>query len=440
MIEAIIIFGMFIGLIIGLATGHPLAFVLGGLGVIAGVFGWGPQVFDIFSNSIFGTMSNYTLVAIPLFTLMANFLSSSRVADGLFEYMRYLLGPLRGGVALTVIVVSTIFAATTGIVGASIVTMGVLGMPVLLKYGYDKRLASGVVAAGGTLGILIPPSIMLIVLGAQAQVSVGKLFLSSIVPGLMLAGAYCVYVLIACWKNPDWGPAVSKEEMKDMPMRKVIIGSLVNLVPPMILIFAVLGTIFTGVATPTESAGVGAFLSLMMAIAYKRFTWKMLADAVYDTAKITAMALVIIVGATAFTSIFLALDGDTLIQNFVMDLGLSKWGVFIAMMLISFILGMFIDWIGIVMIIMPIFLPLLELYDFDLIWVVTVFAVLLQTSFLTPPFGFALFYLKGIVPPEVKMTDIYKGIVPFVIIMLIVTTLITVFPDIVMWLPNMSKL
>ncbi|WP_394139044.1 TRAP transporter large permease [Cytobacillus oceanisediminis] len=440
MIEAIIIFSMFIGLIIGLATGHPLAFVLGGLGVIAGVFGWGPQVFDIFSNSIFGTMSNYTLVAIPLFTLMANFLSSSRVADGLFEYMRYLLGPLRGGVALTVIVVSTIFAATTGIVGASIVTMGVLGMPVLLKYGYDKRLASGVVAAGGTLGILIPPSIMLIVLGAQAQVSVGKLFLSSIVPGLMLAGAYCVYVLIACWKNPDWGPAVSKEEMKDMPMRKVIIGSLVNLVPPMILIIAVLGTIFTGVATPTESAGVGAFLSLMMAIAYKRFTWKMLADAVYDTAKITAMALVIIVGATAFTSIFLALDGDTLIQNFVMDLGLSKWGVFIAMMLISFILGMFIDWIGIVMIIMPIFLPLLELYDFDLIWVVTVFAVLLQTSFLTPPFGFALFYLKGIVPPEVKMTDIYKGIIPFVIIMLIVTTLITVFPDIVMWLPNMSKL
>ncbi|MBT2690640.1 TRAP transporter large permease subunit [Bacillus sp. ISL-47] len=440
MIEAIIIFSMFIGLIIGLATGHPLAFVLGGLGVIAGVFGWGPQVFDIFSNSIFGTMSNYTLVAIPLFTLMANFLSSSRVADGLFEYMRYLLGPLRGGVALTVIVVSTIFAATTGIVGASIVTMGVLGMPVLLKYGYDKRLASGVVAAGGTLGILIPPSIMLIVLGAQAQVSVGKLFLSSIVPGLMLAGAYCVYVLIACWKNPDWGPAVSKEEMKDMPMRKVIIGSLVNLVPPMILIFAVLGTIFTGVATPTESAGVGAFLSLMMAIAYKRFTWKMLADAVYDTAKITAMALVIIVGATAFTSIFLALDGDTLIQNFVVDLGLSKWGVFIAMMLISFILGMFIDWIGIVMIIMPIFLPLLELYNFDLIWVVTVFAVLLQTSFLTPPFGFALFYLKGIVPPEVKMTDIYKGIIPFVIIMLIVTTLITVFPDIVMWLPNMSKL
>jgi tripartite ATP-independent transporter DctM subunit len=440
MIEAIIVICMFIGLVIGLATGHPLAFVLGGIGVIAGILGWGPQVFDIFSNSIFGTMSNYTLVAIPLFTLMANLLSASKVADGLFEYMRYLLGPLRGGVALAVILVSTIFAATTGIVGASIVTMGVLGMPVLLKYGYNKQLASGVVAAGGTLGILIPPSIMLIVLGAQAQISVGKLFLSSVVPGLVLAGAYCIYVLIICWKNPDWGPAVSKEEAREMPFRKVLVGSLINLVPPLILIIAVLGTIFTGTATPTESAGVGAMLSLVMTIVYRRFSWKMLADAVYETARITAMALIIIVGATAFTSIFLALNGDTLIQNFVLDLGLSKWGVFFVMMLISFVLGMFIDWIGIVMIIMPIFLPLLQFYEFDLLWVVTVFAVLLQTSFLTPPFGFALFYLKGIVPPEVKMSDIYKGIVPFVIIMLIVVVLITIFPEIVLWLPNQSNI
>jgi len=440
MIEILIISFMFIGLVIGLATGHPLAFVLGGIGVIAGLVGWGPQVFDIFANSIFGTMSNYTLVAIPLFTLMANLLSASRVADGLFEYMRYLLGPVRGGVALTVILVSTVFAATTGIVGASIVTMGVLGIPVLMKYGYNKQLTTGVVAAGGTLGILIPPSIMLIVLGAQAQVSVGKLFLAAIVPGLLLAAAYCIYVLIVCWKNPDWGPAVSKEEMKDMPFRKVIIGSLINLVPPMILIFSVLGTIFTGIATPTESAGVGAFLALLMTIFYRRFSWKMLADAVYDTAKITTMALIIIVGAAAFTSMFLALNGDTLIQNLVQSMGLSKWGVFIAMMVIAFVLGMFIDWIGIIMIILPIFLPLIQLYDFDVLWLMTVLAVLLQTSFLTPPFGFALFYLKGIVPPEIKMSDIYRGIVPFVIIMVIVTAIITIFPEIVLWLPNMSKI
>lgn len=440
MIEIMIILFMFVGLVIGLATGHPLSFVLGGLGVIAGVIGWGPEVFKIFSNNIYATMTNYTMVAIPLFTLMANFLSASKVADGLFEYMRYLMGPLRGGVALAVILVSTVFAATTGIVGASIVTMGVLGIPVLLKYGYNKELTAGVVASGGTLGILIPPSIMLIVLGAQAQISVGKLFLSSIIPGLMLAGAYCIYVLIVCWKFPHWGPALTKEEAQAMPIGKRITGSLVNLVPPLILILAVLGTIFTGTATPTESAGVGAFLALIMTIFYRKFSWRMLAQSVYETAKITAMVLIIVVGASAFTSIFLALNGDTLIQNIVQSIGLEKWGVFVTMMVISFILGMFIDWIGVVMIVLPIFLPLLELYQFDLIWLITVFAVLLQTSFLTPPFGFALFYLKGIVPPEMKMGHIYRGIVPFVVIMLIVVTIITIFPNLVLWLPNMSNI
>ncbi|MET3504559.1 TRAP transporter large permease [Halalkalibacter oceani] len=438
MIEVIILICMFVGLIIGLATGHQLAFVLGGVGVIAGVIGWGPNVFNVFTNTTYGHMTNYSLVAIPLFTLMANFLSASKVADGLFEYMRYLFGPVRGGVALSVILVSTVFAATTGIVGASIVTMGVLGVPVLMKYGYRKELTAGVIASGGTLGILIPPSIMLIVLGAQTQLSVGQLFLSSIVPGLILAAAYCIYILIVCWKNPDWGPALSKEEAAAMPIKKRIIGSLINLVPPLILIVAVLGSIFTGTATPTESAGVGAFLALLMTIAYRKFSWKMLSDSVYNTAKITAMALIIMVGASAFTSMFLALNGDTLVQNIVQSLGLGKWGVLIAMLLITFILGMFIDWIGIVLIVLPIFIPLIELYDFNMLWVVTVMAVLLQTSFLTPPFGFALFYLKGIVPEEMKMAHIYRGIVPFVIIMLIVTTIIILFPDIVLWLPSKS--
>lgn len=440
MIETIIIIFMFVGLFIGLATGHPLAFVLGGLGVIAGVIGWGPAVFSVFTNNIYGTMSNYTLVAIPLFTLMANFLTASKVADGLFEYMRYLFGPIRGGVALSVILVSTVFAATTGIVGASIVTMGLLGVPVLLKYGYKKELVAGVIASGGTLGILIPPSIMLIVLGAYAQISVGKLFLAAIIPGLLLAAAYCIYILVVCWKNPDWGPALSKEEAQAMPINKRIVGSLINLVPPLILILAVLGTIFTGAATPTEAAGVGAFMALLMTFAYRRFSWKMLADSVYDTAKITAMALIIIIGASAFTSMFLALNGDTLVQNIVQSLGMGKWGVFITMLVIAFILGMFIDWIGIIMILLPIFLPLLELYEFDILWAMAVLAVLLQTSFLTPPFGFALFYLKGIAPAELKMSHIYRGIVPFVVIMLIVTALVIIFPQIILWLPGMSAI
>lgn len=440
MVEVLILLFMFVGLIVGLATGHPIAFVLGGVGLIAGVIGWGSEVFMVFSNTIYGTMSNFTLVAIPLFTLMAYLLSASKVADGLFEYMRYLFGPIPGGVALSIVLVSTVFAATTGIVGASIVTMGVLGMPVLLKYGYDKSLASGVIASGGTLGILIPPSIMLIVLGAQAQISVGKLFLASLVPGVILAIAYFLYILIVTWRNPALGPPISKEEAMQMPIKQRIIGSLIHLVPPLILIVIVLGAIFTGMATPTESAGIGAVLALLLTIVYRKFSWEMLSESVYGTAKITAMTLIIMIGASVFTAVFLALNGDVIVQDIVQSLGLGKWGAFIIMLLITFILGMFIDWIGIIMIILPIFLPLLQLYEFDILWSMTVLAVLLQTSFLTPPFGFALFYLKGIVPPEVTMSDIYRGIIPFVIIMLVVTGLIVAFPELILWLPNNSQL
>lgn len=440
MVEILILIFMFVGLIVGLATGHPIAFVLGGVGVIAGLIGWGPEIFIVFSNTIFGTMSNFTLVAIPLFTLMAYLLSASKVADGLFEYMRYLFGPIPGGIALSIVLVSTVFAATTGIVGASIVTMGVLGMPVLLRYGYDKELSAGVIASGGTLGILIPPSIMLIILGAQAQVSVGKLFLASLLPGFILAFSYMVYIIIITWRNPKLGPPLSKEEAEAMPIKQRIIGSLIHLVPPLILIVVVLGTIFTGVATPTESAGIGAILALLLTIIYRKFSWKMLSESIYGTAKITAMTLIIMIGASIFTAMFLALNGDVLVQDLVQSLGLGKWGVFFVMLLITFVLGMFIDWIGIIMIILPIFLPLLQLYEFDILWSVTVLAVLLQTSFLTPPFGFALFYLKGIVPPEVTMSHIYRGIIPFVVIMLIVTGLTIVFPEIILWLPNKSQL
>ena len=440
MVEILILVFMFVGLVVGLATGHPIAFVLGGVGVIAGLIGWGPEVFMVFSNTIFGTMSNFTLVAIPLFTLMAYLLSASKIADGLFEYMRYLFGPIPGGVALSIVLVSTVFAATTGIVGASIVTMGVLGMPVLLKYRYDKRLAAGVIASGGTLGILIPPSIMLIILGAQAQVSVGKLFLASVVPGLILAVAYFLYILIVTWRNPELGPPITKEEALEMPVKQRIIGSMIHLVPPLILIIIVLGAIFTGLATPTESAGIGAVLALILTIVYRKFSWKMLSESIYGTAKITAMTLIIMIGASVFTAMFLALNGDVIVQDVVESLGLGKWGAFIIMLLITFILGMFIDWIGIIMIILPIFLPLLQFYEFDILWAMAVLAVLLQTSFLTPPFGFALFYLKGIVPPEVTMSDIYRGIIPFVIIMLVVTGLIIVFPELILWLPNKSQL
>ncbi|GGB53225.1 C4-dicarboxylate ABC transporter [Lentibacillus populi] len=427
---------LFVGLIVGLATGHPVAFVLGGLALIFGVIGWGFETINIFVNGILGIMDNYTLVAIPLFVFMANLLGGSKIAEGLFESLRYLFGRMRGGIAFSIVIVSTILAATTGVVGASVVTMGVLGMPVLMKYGYDKSLSTGVIASGGTLGILIPPSIMLIVMGAQAQVSVGDLFKSSLIPGLLLAFLYCVYVLFICWKNPEKGPALTAEEAAEMPVRKRITGSLVNLVPPLILIMAVLGTIYMGIATPTEASGVGAFVAFLMTIGYGKFSFKMLSNAVYDTAKTTAMVLIIMIGATAFASMFLGLNGDKVIQNFVEAFGLGQWGIFTFMMILVFILGMFIDWVGIVMIVFPIFMPIIRTYDFDMIWVVTCIALLLQTSFLTPPFGHALFYTKGVVGDEIPTVTIYRGVIPFIIIIILVLILAAIFPQLILWLPS----
>ncbi|MDR2935207.1 MAG: TRAP transporter large permease subunit [Candidatus Adiutrix sp.] len=430
---------MFAALLIGLASGHPLAFVLGGLGVIFGLSGWGPDCMTIFVNSIFGVMNNYTLVAIPLFVLMANFLTASNVTEGLFESVRYLLGRLRGGVGLAVIMVSTVFAACTGVVGASVITMGLLSIGPLLSYGYDRRLTAGLICAGGSLGILIPPSIMLVVMAATTQISVGKLFLACFTPGLLLAASYSAYALILCYRHPERGPALSAEELARVPLKRRIIGSLVNLVPPVILILGVLGSIYTGTATPTEASGLGAFLSLLMTFAYRRFSWKMLRNSVYDAAKTTGMCLAIMVGAAAFTSMFLGLGGDEAVKNLIAALGLGKWGVYVLMMAITFILGCFLDWMGIVMIVLPIFLPLIRDAGFDMVWIIAVLATMLQTCFLTPPFGYALFYLKGIAPEEMTTQDIYAGIVPFVIIIVLVVALITAFPDLAMWLPNMSK-
>lgn len=434
---AILIGGLFILMIIGLVTGQELAYVLGGAGVIIGVIAWGDAGLNIATTKIYDQMQSYSMVAIPMFVLMANFLTHSKVADGLFLSIRYLLGPLKGGLGLAVIVVSTIFAATTGIVGASVVTMGMLSVPILLRCGYDHKLATGMVCAGGSLGILIPPSIMLVTMGSYAEVSVGKLFFAALVPGLLLSLGYCLYIIIICHIHPDYGPAMSAEELAEMPLKKRITGSLVNLVPPLLLILGVLGSIFTGIATPTEAAGVGALVSLILAIFYKQFSWKMLYDSVIDTAKTTAMVFIILFGAAAFTGIFMALDGDIIITNFVMSMGVGKYGALAIMMVIVFIMGMFIDWTGIVMIVLPIFLPIMDQFGVDRLWLVGVTAVLLQTCFMTPPFGFALFYVKGILPDDVKITSVYKGVIPFITIIIIVTILCIIFPQLITGLPNL---
>lgn len=433
----IMLAGLFLLMVIGLVAGQELAFVLGGAGVIIGYLAWGGAGITIAMTKVYDQMQSYSMVAIPMFVLMANFLTHSKVADGLFLSIRYLLGPLKGGLGLAVILVSTVFAATTGIVGASVVTMGMLSMPVLLKCGYKPSLACGMVCAGGSLGILIPPSIMLVSMGSYAEVSVGKIFFAAIVPGLLLSLCYMIYVFIICHIHPDYGPAMTTEELEAMPFRERVTGSLVNLIPPVILIIGVLGSIFSGWATPTEASGVGALFALILAIFYKQFSLKMLYDSLIDTAKTSAMVFIILFGASAFTGIFMSLDGNQLIADWVVNMGIGKWGAFAIMMLIVFILGMFIDWLGIVMIVFPIFLPIMDMFGFDRLRIVAVTAVMLQTCFMTPPFGFALFYIKGVVPPEVKIAEIYKGVIPFILMVIVVVILITIFPQIVYWLPNM---
>ena len=427
---------MFGGLLFGLFLGHPLAFVLGGLAVVFGYIGWGPGAFGMFMNRTWDVMDNYILIAIPLFILMAQILDQSGVAEKLFEAMRYVFGPVRGGIAIAVVVVSTLFGACTGIIGASVVTMGLLSLPVMLKYGYDKRMSCGCICAGGALGILIPPSIMLIVMGNSANVSVGKLFAGAVIPGLILSALYIVFIVFKCYVHPEAGPPLSPEERAAVSRAQIAGMVMKSLVPPMILILGVLGSIFTGVATPTEASGVGALLAFLMTVVYGRFTLKGLHSAVMQTARTTSMVLIILVGATCFTGVFLGVGGGDVVQEFIVSIGLGKWGTFIVMMIICFILGMFIDWIGIVMITFPLFLPIADQLGFDRVWFVVTVAVMLQDSFLTPPFGYALFYLKGVAPPEVTTADIYWGAFPFWRLMELGLIIVVIWPQSITWLPS----
>jgi tripartite ATP-independent transporter DctM subunit len=428
--------GMFGGLLIGLFMGHPLAFVLGGLAVIFGYLGWGPSCFYMFINRTWGIMDSYILVCIPLFIFMAQLLDQSGVAEELFDTMRHVFGPIRGGIAIAVVVVSTLFGACTGIIGASVVTMGLLSMPVMLKYGYNKKLASGAICAGGTLGILIPPSIMLVVMADQAALSLGKLFAGAIIPGLILSFLYISYILIRCWYKPQDGPALSIEERKAVSTKKLTLMVIKSMVPPMILILGVLGSIFAGIATPTEAAGVGALLAFLMTVAYGRFTWSGFKTAVVNTAKTTSMVIIVLVGAACFASVFMGSGGGDVVRDFIVGIGFGKWGTFIIMMIILFILGMFIDWIGIIMITFPIFLPLAAELGFDKVWFVVALAVMLQDSFLTPPFGYALFYLKGVAPPEVKTADIFWGAFPFWRLMEVGLIIVVIWPETITWLAS----
>ena len=428
---------MFVVLVIFLFMGHPLAFVLGGVGVLFGLYTEGWNFFGMLMTRIYGTMDNFVLVAITLFILMGNFLTLSGVADELFKALRVLFGPVRGGVGLAVIAVCIVFAACTGIIGASVVTMGLLAGPFLLRYGYSKELTMGMVAAGGSLGILIPPSIMLVMMAEQTAQSAGKLLIAGIFPGVLLGVLYMIYIGVVCWLKPEMGPAIPKEELAQIPVSKRITDTFKFALPPLALIFAVLGALFFGIATPTEAAGVGSLAAFLMIIAYRRFDWRNFKDTIFSTGKTVTMVITILIGATTFTAVFITQGGGKAMVDGIMGLGLSPMGTYWMMMVIYIILGCFIDWIGIIMITFPIFLPIAKALGFDTLWFTAMLAINLQMSFLTPPFGYALFYLSGMGLEGVKIEHIYRGVVPFLILQFIGIAICTYWPGIVVWLPNM---
>lgn len=428
---------MFGGLILGLFMGHPLAFVLGGVAVIAAYLGPGTHVFGLIISRIYGdVMDNYVLVAIPLFILMARFLSDSGVTDKMFESLRLLLGPLRGGLGLAVVAVSVLLAATTGIIGASITVMGLIALRPMLLYGYDRRVSAGVIASAGSLGILIPPSIMLILMASYSPLSVGRLFAGALVPGLMLGLFYAIFVLILAHLRPDLAPPASIEERDRYTHGQLFRMLMVEGVPPLILIVGVLGSLLFGIATATEGSAVGAILAFGIMVVRGRFTWRTFYTSVIETGKATAMVLFVVVGATAFTGVFTAGGGLQVVQDLMREAGLPAWGMITLMLACVFVLGAFLDWTGIVLLSFPIFLPIVQELGIDPLWFVVAMAVVLQTSFLTPPFGYAIFYLRGVAPPEVRTLDIIVGVLPFVGLIVLATFLIAAFPGLILWLPG----
>jgi tripartite ATP-independent transporter DctM subunit len=402
---------MFGGLLVGVLLGYPLAIVIGGVGLFAGVVFLGPVVFKMFPLRIIGLMSSYILLAVPLFIFMGTMMEISGTAERLFGALYLWLGGLRGGLAIATVLMGTILAACVGIIAASTIMMGLIALPSMIQRGYNREVASGSVCAGGTLGILIPPSVMLVFYGPMSSLSVGKLMMGAFVPGLLLSILYISYIGIRCLIRPEDGPPMPPEE-RAVPLIKKIGILLSGLVPPVVIILAVLGSIFFGIAAPTEAAALGALASVILALAYRRLTLETLTRSMLQTLRITCMAFLIVWGATMFTGTFLRLGGGEVVTNLVLAMPGGRWGAFGVIMFIIFILGMFIDWMGILFVMVPIVTPIGDVLGFDPIWFALMVCVNLQMSFMTPPFAYAIFFLKGISKPEWGVTTghIIRGV------------------------------
>jgi len=447
---------LFALVIVILLFGYPVALTLGGVSLLFALFGTMFGFFELsfleaMPSRILGVMSNETLVAVPLFVFMGVMLERSGIAERLLETMGELFGTVRGGLGISVMIVGMLLAASTGIVGATVVTMTLLSLPTMLKQGYAPAIASGTIAASGTLGQIIPPSIVLILLGdvissayQQAQlkqgifspetVTVGDLFAGALIPGLVLVGFYISYLLLVAVFKPESMPAFKADVNK--VQKRLMLRVLTVLVPPLILIIAVLGSILTGIATPTEAAAVGAVGAMLLAIAYKQFDLERLRNVMQRTTRISSMVFLILIGASVFSLVFRGLGGDELVQSALTNLPGGKWGALLAVMLVMFLLGFVLDFIEITFVVVPIVGPVLLMMDIDPIWLGILIAINLQTSFLTPPFGFALFYLRGVAPPEFQTRDLYRGVMPFVGIQILMLLILCVWPELATWLPQ----
>lgn len=410
-----------------LIFGFPVAFTLAGVATITGLLTLGSEFFNFLPSRIMGVMSNYVLLAVPLFIYMGIMLEKSGMAATLLKTMAQVFGKINGGLGVSVIIVGALLAASTGIVGATVVTMGLISLPSMIETKYNIPLATGIIASSGTLGQIIPPSIVLILLGTVLNVPVGNLFIGAVLPGIIIVGFYILYVLVLARIKPGVAPPVRREEGTKITFRSILVAFIM----PLLLIVSVLGSIFAGIASPTEAAAVGAFGSILLTIIAGKFKFRSLIQVGRETTRLTTMVFFILIGATTFSLVFRGLHGDDLILELIQSTNLSPENLLILILFIVFILGFFIDFVEIIFIVVPIVLPILQAYGVDLLWVGILLAVNLQTSFLTPPFGFSLFYLKGVAPPEVKTNHLYKGILPFVAIQLVVLALIFLFPNIV---------
>ncbi len=434
----LIAFIMLGGILAGVVlTGYPLALAIGGVAFIMGLFIFGAEVtFEVFYSRSFDMLNNYILLAVPGFVLMGAVLEHSGAAEGVFDELYIWFGNLRGGLALATIILGTIIAATVGVIAASVTLLTLTALPPMIRRGYDKSLAAGAVCAGGSLGILIPPSIMLVLYGPMANLSVGKMLISAIIPGLFLSLLYCTYIIVRCLISPEIAPPIAEEFKHSFMVRTYRLFKAIG--PLACLILAVLGSIFFGIASPTEAAGVGSLATLILAAAHRRFNVHLLTKAAFTTMKVSGMVLLIGMLASSFTGIFMRAGCDEVVGELIMSMPGGKWAIFGLIMFICFMLGFFIDWLGILFIMVPIITPIGEALGFDPLWFAMMICINLQMSFMTPPFAYALFYIRGAADPQLGLTtaDVVRGVIPYVILIMVALVVFIFFPQLVIWLPN----